>query len=66
MDAANYPARRAVVAGSQIKPSRSRGQAEAMRLIVGKARTPHSDAPPRGGLPAPKGESLRLMVNLRY
>lgn len=45
MDAANYPAWRAIVAGSQIKPSRSRGQVEAMRLIVGIARTPTTAAP---------------------
>jgi hypothetical protein len=54
MDAANYPAWRAVVAGSQIKPSRNRGQVEAMRLIVGIARTPPTAQAPRGAF-APEG-----------
>ena len=47
-DAANYLAWRAIVAGSQIKPGRSRGQVEAMRLIVGIAWPP-TTAAPKGG-----------------
>jgi hypothetical protein len=51
----NYPAGRAIVAGSQIEPSRNRGQVEATTQIVGNARNPKvksTAAPPlRSGLP---------------